>query len=215
MGDQTLAALDRSGLAPSALPAYRQAELTQRFVAFQKAAGLQPARRIVFRSVRSGPGVNAFALPGGVIVFLDGIVEMAHGDDEMLLAVLAHESGHQQMHHMTRSLFRGLGGAALAGLLWGDYSSVASNAAILFGQLSYSRDDEREADDFALAALPRAGVSPGAIARFFFQEDAESKKKGRVQMDWLSTHPGSRDRAERALEAAEVYRNRAASAPAR
>ena len=215
MGDQTLSALDRNVLAPSALPAFRQVDLTQQFVAFQKAAGLEPARRIVFRSMRAGPGVNAFALPGGVIVFLDGIVEMAGSDNEMLLAVLAHESAHQQLHHMTRSLFRGLGGAALAGLLWGDYSSVASHAAILFGQLRYSRSDEAEADDFAIAAMRRAGVSPGAMARFFFREDADAKKKGRVAMDWLSTHPGARDRAERALEAAEADRSRAASAPAR
>jgi predicted Zn-dependent protease len=215
MGDQTLAALDRSALVPSTLPAFRQAELTQRFVAFQKAAGLEQTRRIVFRAVRSGAGINAFALPGGVIVFLDGIVEMTSKDDEMLLAVLAHESGHQQMHHMTRSLFRGLGGAALAGLLWGDYSSVASHAAILFGQLRYSREDESEADEFALAALARAGISPGALARLFFEEDARANGKGRVELEWLSTHPGDRDRAERALEAAEAYRARAASAAPR
>ena len=215
LGDKVLAGLDRTRLAPSKLGAERQDELTRRLLAFQKAAGLEPARRIVFRTPREGPGVNAFALPGGVIVFFDGIVAMADDNPDVLLAVLAHESGHQQLHHMTRALFRGLGAAALAGVLWGDYSSVASNAALLFGQLRYSRSDENEADEFALAALPRAGVSPGALASFFFREDAEAKKKGHVPIEWLSTHPGSRDRAERALEAAEIYRDRAASAPGR
>jgi predicted Zn-dependent protease len=103
-----------------------------------------------------GSGINAFALPGGTVVFLDGLVTLAGSDEEMLLGVLAHEAGHQQQHHMTRALFRGLGGAALAGLLWGDYSSVASNTAILFGQLSYSRKDEAAADDYEIAALRRA-----------------------------------------------------------
>ena len=100
-------------------------------------------------------------------------------------------------------------------MLWGDYSSVAGNAALLVGQLRYSRGDAAEADEFALAALPRAGVSPGALASFFFREDGEAQKKGDVPMEWLSTHPGDRGRAERALEAADAYRNRAASTPAR
>jgi predicted Zn-dependent protease len=153
-------------------------------------------------------------LPGGTIVFLDGMVRMAADDDEMLLGVLAHEAGHQQLHHMTRGLLRGLGAAALAGIIWGDYSGVASNAAILFGQLRYSRGDETEADDFAIAALGRAQVSPEALARFFQQEEAEATKAGRSGIDWLSTHPGSGDRAERALAAAQRYRS-AASAAAR
>jgi len=215
LGDKLLAGLDRTRLGPSTLSAEHQNELTQRFIAFQKAAGIEPARLIVFRSPREGSGVNAFALPGGVIVFFDGIVAIADSNPDMLLAVLAHESGHQQLHHMTRSLFRGLGAAALAGVLWGDYSSVATNAALLVGQLRYSRSDEDEADNFALAALPRAGVSPGALASFFLREDAEARKNGHLPIEWLSTHPGARDRAERSLEAAEAYRNRAASAPVR
>jgi hypothetical protein len=53
------------------------------------------------------------------------------------------------------------------------------------------------------------------VASFFFRRDAKAKKPGLEPMGWLSTHPGSRDRAERALEAAEAYRNRAASAATR
>lgn len=180
---------------------------------FQSSAGLQTARRIEFRSTPAGPGVNAFALPGGVIVFLDGIVALAAEDDEILLAVLAHESGHQERHHMTRSLFRALGGVALAGLLSGDYSSVASHGAALFGQLRYSRQDEAEADEFAFAALGRAGISPGALARLFRREDADAREKhGGAPPEWLSTHPGARDRAARSFKAAESYRKAAASA---
>lgn len=215
LGERALSALDHRFLAPSALPAARQDDLRQRFIAFQKAAGIPLSRSIVFRSLRSGASANAFALPGGVIVFLDGLVALADGDDEILLAVLAHESGHHELHHMTRSIVRGLGGAALAGLLWGDYSSLASNAAILFGQLRYSREDEADADKFALAALPRAGISPGVVATFLYRLDAKAKEPGVEPMAWLSTHPGSRERAERSLEAAEAWRNRAASAPVR
>lgn len=214
LGDRTLAVLDRRLLAPSTVDAARRAELIKRFVDFQSRAGLVPARRIEFRSTRAGHGVNGFALPGGVIVLLDGLVELGDEDDEILLAVLAHECGHQAKHHMTRSMFRALGGVAVAALLWGDYSSVASNGVLLFGQLRYSRQDETDADDFALAALARAGISPDALARFFWQADAARRKAGVSSgPEWLSTHPGSSDRAERSLEAAETYRNARASSP--
>lgn len=214
LGDRTLAVLDRRLLAPSTLDAARRSELIERFADFQSRAGLVPARRIEFRSTRAGHGVNAFALPGGVIIFLDGLVALGAEDDEILLAVLAHECGHQAKHHMTRSMFRALGGVAVAGLLWGDYSSVASNGVLLFSQLRYSRQDEADADDFALATLARAGISPGALARFFWQTDAARRKAGVASgPEWLSTHPGSSDRAERSLEAAEAFRSARASAP--
>lgn len=217
MGERAIAALDKGALGPSALSPDRQAELTARFTAFEQAAGLTSVRRIAFRSAKSGKGINAFALPGGTVVFLDGIVALAGSDDEVLLGVLAHEAGHQQQHHMTRALFRGLGGAALAGLLWGDYSSVASNSAILFGQLRYSRKDEAAADDFAIAALRRAGISPAATARLFQLLIADpAKGGGRFDLpDWFSTHPADWDRAEHAMQAAEADRQRAASAPPR
>ncbi len=114
----------------------------------------------------------------------------------------------------TRSLFRALGGAALAGLLWGDYSSVASHAAILFGQLDYSRSDETEADEFAIAALRRAGISPAALARFFWK--IESRASGQHDVPgWASTHPDSGSRAKHAEEAADADDEAAASAPSR
>lgn len=206
MGAQALAALDGTLLQPSRLDADRHAEIAQRFAAFSRAAAIGARTRLEFRSIEGDDGVNAFALPGGTIVLLDGMVAHVGKDDEMLLAVLAHEVGHQESRHMTRSLFRALGGVALAGLLWGDYSSVASNAAVLFGQLSYSRDDELAADDFAIAALGRAGVSPGALARFFW--DVESKERGAKAPSWASTHPDAGERAERATKAADAYEER-------
>lgn len=202
MGMQALAALDRSLLQPSKVEPARRAEIEKRFAAFQAANGASAARRIEFRGVGDGDGINAFALPGGVIVLLDGMVEFTKSDDDMLVAVLAHESGHQERHHMTRSLFRALGGVALAGLIWGDYSSVASNAAVLFGQLAYSRDDEREADDFAIAGLLKAGISPAALGRLFYRVQAKAGDAG--VPSWVSTHPDSGERAERAYAAAEA-----------
>lgn len=213
MGNQALAALDRGMLRPSSLLPEEKTAIQASLAAFESAAGIAATRHLEFRTVASGKGVNAFSLPGGTVVLLDDLVDFAGKDEEMLLAVLAHEAGHAAHHHMTRSLFRALGGAALAGLLWGDYSSVASHAAILFGQLNYSRSDEIEADDFAIAALRRADVSPAALARFFWKVQSQAGGRGDVPA-WASTHPDSASRAERASEAAEEG-EAAASAPRR
>jgi predicted Zn-dependent protease len=212
MGDQALKSLDREVLEPSALSAGQRAAIQARVTAFETRAGIAPTRRLEFRRM-TGHGANAFSLPGGVIVLLDELVEFTGDDDEMLLAVLAHEAGHQASHHMTRTLFRALGGAALAGLVWGDYSSVASHAVVLFGQLSYSRSDEDEADGFAIGALGRAGISPTALARFFWKLEAKAKARGGMPT-WASTHPDSGSRADRAEEAGEAFED-AASAPSR
>ncbi|MDQ2927304.1 MAG: M48 family metallopeptidase, partial [Pseudomonadota bacterium] len=213
MGDQTLAAIDRGIYGPSKLSWAEQQAIDAQLLAFEAKAGIAPTRRLEFRSAKAGSGINAFSLPGDTIIVLDGLVPFTGRDEEMLLAVLAHEAGHQAHHHMTRSLFRALGGAALAGLLWGDYSSVASNTAVVFGHLNYSRDDEREADDFAIAALHRAGISPAALARFFLKLKKLPAARDAAIPEWASTHPDSEARASRALAAAAAY-DEAASAPA-
>jgi Zn-dependent protease with chaperone function len=209
MGEQMLAALDKGALAPSTLSRSRRTALLEDFTDFQKNAGLTSVRRIVFRSAKSGRGINAFALPGGTVVFLDGLVAFSANDQEMLLGVLAHEAGHERQHHMTRGLFRGLGGVVLAGLLWGDYSNVATSTAVLFGQLHYSRKDEQAADDFAIDALRRAQISPAAATELIRQLSAETTKGGRVELPgWLSTHPPDWERIQRALQAARADTDR-------
>ena len=82
--------------------------------------------------------VNAFALPGGIIVVFDELVELA-GDDERVLGVLGHELGHVVHRHSTRQLIQALGIAALAGVVWGDFSSVASNVPLILGVMRYGR----------------------------------------------------------------------------
>src|SRR5439155_27127565 len=113
MGEQVLAALDKGALAPSTLSPSRRTALLEDFAEFQKTAGITSVRRIVFRSATAGRGINAFALPGGIVVFFDGLVTLSANDQELLLGVLAHEAGHETQHHMTRGLFRGLGGVVL------------------------------------------------------------------------------------------------------
>src|SRR5437764_872761 len=101
---------------------------------------------------------NAFALPGGRVYVLSGLLAQAQSPDE-LAGVLAHEFGHVVHRDGVRRLIRDGGTSFLVGLMFGDVSG--SGAVLMAGRAllsaSYSRDDERRADAFAITVLHRLG----------------------------------------------------------
>ena len=112
--------------------------------------------------------VNAFALPGGYVVFFRGMIDAAISPNE-IAAVLAHEVGHVENRDPTRHALRSAGSIGILGLLFGDF---AGGAAVLFltEQLisaQYAQGAESGADEFAFVALEEAGVSPAALGDIF------------------------------------------------
>ena len=103
---------------------------------------------------------NAFALPGGRIYLLDGLLEKARNPDE-LAGILAHELGHVKHRDGLRSLIQTGGTSFLIGLLFGDVTGAG--AAVLAARslldASYSRDAERDADAFATQTMRKLGRS--------------------------------------------------------
>ncbi len=101
-------------------------------------------------------GANAFALPGGTIIFTDEIVELAEDDGE-LVAVFAHERGHVVNNHSMRNLMQSAGVTFVLGWMLGDLTMITDvvlvGAPVLLQQMSYSRSFEREADEYALMIL--------------------------------------------------------------
>jgi len=139
--------------------------------------------------------VNAFALPGGRVVVYRGMLDAAMTQEE-LFGVLAHETGHVALRHGLRGMARSAAAGVAMALLFGDAGGVAGllleNSAGLL-QLSYSREQEREADRWAVEALRRAGIHPGGLATLF-RRMAEREGMPRW-MAFLSTHPGLGERA--------------------
>ncbi len=208
----------QGSLEASKLDADAQARLRARFE--QVAASVPGSPAVDVRFHRIGNMANAFALPGGTIVFLDGIVKMAP-DDAALAGVFAHELGHVQHRHGLRTLIRTAAVSAIAAWYFGDFTSLA-NAAIIMSQLSYSRDFENEADDEAIAGMRASGIDPRSLAELFrrmrdrgpFGDDETDKKpadasgstgNGKSKRDsagfsipeFLSTHPDIERRIER------------------
>ncbi|WP_420474086.1 M48 family metallopeptidase [Noviherbaspirillum sp. ST9] len=190
IGKETLAFLDKRMLTPSALDAARQQALISRFRTLVPPADGMPAYAIVFRKSRIGP--NAFALPSGHIVLTDELVNLVNSDDAVI-AVLAHELGHLHERHLTRRLIQGSMIGAGATLLFGDVSSVIANIPTVMLDLKYSRDAEREADDYALAMLKKNGIDSAALIRVFEALEKESDDHS----PYLSSHPPASERIAR------------------
>lgn len=103
---------------------------------------------------------NAFALPGGKIYLLSGLLAKAQSEDEVT-GVLAHELGHLQHRDHLRRIIADGGAGYLIGLLFGDMSGggalIYASRTLLFA--AHSREAEAEADAFAAQMLAKLGRS--------------------------------------------------------
>ncbi len=140
---------------------------------------------------------NAFAAPGGQVVLFRGLLDAAGSADEVA-GVLAHEVGHVVERHPTEAIVRAAGIALMFQVLIGDLSGLLALVAE-FGEgllnLSYSRGDEAEADEIAVAMLAAAGIRADGLVAFLDRAASEEGASGRA-LAFLSTHPPSRARAE-------------------
>ncbi len=121
----------------------------------QSAARLAiPPEPVVLRSKMA----NAFALPGGKVYVLSGLLAKAETPDE-LAGVLSHEFGHVAHRDGLRRLIREGGTSFLVGMMFGDVTG--SGAVLMAGRAvlgaSYSRADESRADAFAVTVMHRLG----------------------------------------------------------
>jgi predicted Zn-dependent protease len=189
IGHEALRFLDTRMLGPSALPAKRRDAIAARFAALAPPNGAPPFH-IVFRS--SGAGPNAFALPPDQIVLTDEIVTLID-DEDGLKGILAHELGHLHERHLTRQIIQTSAVSAVAAALVGDVSSVVAGIPAMMLYLKYSRDAEREADDYAIAMLKANGISPAALASAF----EKLERKTGEPSPYLSSHPPADERIER------------------
>lgn len=139
--------------------------------------------------------VNAFALPGGIMVFTRALIREA-GSAEEIAGIAAHELGHIAHDHSTRALYRSFAVALLIGVLLGDLTggTLTGGLAEWLVNTGYSRDAERDADAFALARLEAAGIDTRGLADFFARLKEREKDEGGLLVRMLSTHPATEER---------------------
>lgn len=136
--------------------------------------------------------VNAFALPGGWVYILKGLIEKVKSDDE-LAGVIAHEIGHIAARHSVKKLQTGLTSTLLMILAAGANTDrefrKGVNLALASLMTSYSREDEFEADRRSVTYCKAAGYDPNAIVTFLETLREVHRKKPLRPKSFFRSHP--------------------------
>ena len=158
---------------------------------------------------------NAFSLPGGYVYVTRQLMGVM--DDESQLAfALGHEVGHIAANHAhireqyaSRNPLGVFG--QIIGAVFGSGISDVITARSKLDLLSFSRDQEYQADTLGLRYMIGAGYDPvgaaGVLAALTRQSAIEARVQGRTNRqtpEWASTHPLSENRMQRALAEARA-----------
>ncbi len=144
-------------------------------------------------TVLASDAVNAFALPGGEIFVLEGLLAKEGATDDVLAGVLAHEIAHAALRHgikgiVRRNVLRSAAVVLFGGLDPGTVALVGGGLSL--GDLAYDRGMEAEADDVAGRALLAMGRPVEPLARFL-----EALETSGSAVALFQNHPAGRDRA--------------------
>ena len=153
--------------------------------------------------IMSDTNVNAFAIPGGHVVILTGLLESADSAEEVA-GVLAHEIAHVTRRHSLRNIIKSAGLIVTLQALIGDASGLfglATEASRYLLQQKFSRDFEREADETGWSYLVQAKIDPRGMTRFFEKLRDMMAQSGAAAMEGAlslaNTHPTSQERIDR------------------
>jgi predicted Zn-dependent protease len=158
--------------------------------------------------VVESPQVNAFALPGGQIYVLRGMMDFLESEAE-LAAILGHEIAHVDLRHCVEryQYQNALKKAGVEGL------SLPLDVARMLVVIGYNQYQELEADDEGVRLAVQAGYDPAAAEAVFTRMDAQFGGRARPQAttpagelgqameqalsDYFSIHPRTVERAKR------------------
>ncbi|MEO6522381.1 MAG: M48 family metallopeptidase [Mucilaginibacter sp.] len=159
--------------------------------------------------------VNAWCMPGGKVAVYSGILPITV-TDAGLATVLAHEIGHAIAHHSAERISQQMLAQGIGGLLGSASSSENSTVSVinqLYGVggplvlLSYSRNQESEADRLGLTFMAMAGYDPNEALAFWQRMAARSSG---ATPEFLSDHPSDARRVQdiknRLPEAMKYYK---------
>jgi len=152
----------------------------------------------------NSPTVNAFCMPGGRIAFYNGILTKLNLTDDEVAMVMGHEIAHALREHARKQAGKNTATsvvARIAGAIGSAYlgtdprlGDAVAGAAAKGLALSYSRDDETEADLVGMDLAARAGFDPRAGIALWQKMGAVNKNQ---PLSFLSTHPSGKDRIEK------------------
>ena len=184
----------------------------RRVAAFSGVA--QPAQEFHFTTLNSAVE-NAFSVPGGYVYVTRQLMTLMDDESELAFA-LGHEVGHIAANHAhireqyaARSPLGVFG--QMIGAIFGPWAANRVLAQSKADLLSFSREQEYQADTLGLRYMIEAGYDPAGAAELLAALSRQSALQARVQgrtnrqtPEWASTHPLSQNRMQRALQEASA-----------
>jgi predicted Zn-dependent protease len=150
------------------------------------------------RIIRSDTTINAFCLPGGYIYIYTGIIKFLDNEAEFA-GILAHEMAHADNRHTTERLTTVYGIDLLLSFILGDnpnqLAEIVTGYAEGLGMLAYSRQNEYEADNYAVQYLYVTEYNAPSLGDFF--QKMQNEPRG---LTFLNTHPSPEDRLQKIQE---------------
>jgi predicted Zn-dependent protease len=166
--------------------------------------------------------VNAYAFPGGTIACTRGILLGLENEAE-LAALTGHELGHVNARHTAEIMSKSKLTSVLVGgvgMIVGAYNQSYGGIAAQLGMLgsgallaSYSRDNERQADDLGMKYMVQSGYSPEGMVGLMDMLQNMSKHKMSTAELLFATHPMSDERYKTAVKTARKKYAKAKGAP--
>ncbi len=157
--------------------------------------------------------VNAYAFPGGSIACTRGIMLSLDNEAE-LAALLGHELGHVNARHTAQQMSKGMltqaviGGVAAAagtqGAIYGDLASQLGQFGAGALLASYSRDNERQADDLGMEYMVKSGYSSEGMVGLMDMLNSMGRHQPSAIELMFATHPMSQERYQTAVRTAET-----------
>ncbi|MDP9143035.1 MAG: M48 family metallopeptidase [Pseudomonadota bacterium] len=144
--------------------------------------------------IKNDDSINAFAMPGGIVVVHSGLIANAE-TPEQLAGVLAHEVQHVEQRHSLQHLIHAGGLAAVLAVTMGDVNGIAAVLLHSAGTTRHSRELEAQADADGVSALIAAGIPPQGMTEFFAKLMKQDKdRQGPAMIQFLSSHPATEAR---------------------
>lgn len=189
----------------------RQAEIMiARIVGRLLAAADQPNQKFTV-TILDTAEVNAFALPGGYVYVTRGILALA-SDTSEIAAVLSHEIAHVTLKHArartNRARTNEIVDKVVSGVFGADTATDQASNRSKMSLAAFSQQQELAADKEGILTSGRAGYDPhaaarflGAMGRFAHFSAGDADQEG----DFLSSHPSTPDRIQKAIETARAF----------
>lgn len=171
-------------------------------MARQTQLGDRPWRFYVVRD----DAINAFNVPGGLVYINTGLIENV-GSAAELAGAIAHEVGHGVARHGTQRLSAAQEVNAVAGAvgIGGGVEGIAAQIAAQGAFASFSRSDEREADQLGVQIMANAGYDPDGLGDLLERLAAEERGGG---VAFFRSHPLSSERMQTVRQLARRYDGR-------